>query len=94
MARDTRSIEQQIFDTKLKIARLEDDLQVQLIYEQMPKYGAEAESYSYNRSNMYVANCAPENWLRAVIKHLNERLKYPMHVELVESMTAKRKRKQ
>ena len=72
--KSAKSIQQQIWEQKLKIAELEDEIRTQAYFETMPEYGP-TYAYSYATSNMKI-NGLEQNvdyWLRAVIKHMGTR---------------------
>lgn len=81
---DTKPIKQQILELQIKIACLGDEIKAQEIYELMPQRGPHAEHYSYGLACMKLGNIAVENWLRAVVMHLNERIANPINIEIVE----------
>ena len=70
----TKSIQQQIWEQKLKIAELEDELRTQAYFETMPEY-APRYDYSYQASNLKIsyADESIDSWVRAVIKHMGTR---------------------
>ena len=70
----TKSIQQQIWEQKLKIAELEDELRTQAYFETMPEYGP-TYAYSYATSNMSTNGLEQyvDNWIKAVIKHMGTR---------------------
>jgi len=70
----SKSIQQQIWEQKLKIAELKDELITLKYFETMPEYGPTYQ-YCYATSNMKI-NGLEQNvdyWLRAVIKHMGTR---------------------
>lgn len=70
----TKSIQQQIWEQKLKIAELEDELLTQKYFETMPEYGP-TYKYCYATSNMSINGLEQhvDNWIKAVIKHMGTR---------------------
>ncbi len=70
----TKSIQQQIFEQKLKIVELEDKLLTQTYLETMPEYGP-TYKYCYATSNLKIppTNQSIDSWIRAVIKHMGNR---------------------
>jgi hypothetical protein len=70
----TKSIQQQIWEQKLKITELEDELRTQAYFETMPEYGP-TYKYCYATSNMPIPGLEQniDNWLKAVIKHMGTR---------------------
>jgi hypothetical protein len=70
----TKSIQQQIWEQKLKIAELEDEIRTQAYFETMPEYGP-TYAYSYATSNMSINGLEQyvDNWIKAVIKHMGTR---------------------
>ena len=70
----TKSIQQQIWEQKLKIAELEDEIRTQAYFETMPEYGP-IYKYCYATSNMSINGLEQhvDNWIKAVIKHMGTR---------------------
>jgi hypothetical protein len=70
----TKSIQQQIWEQKLKIAELEDEIRTQTYFETMPEYGP-TYKYCYATSNMSINGLEQhvDNWIKAVIKHMGTR---------------------
>jgi hypothetical protein len=70
----TKSIQQQIWEQKLKIAELEDDIRTQSYFETMPEYGP-TYKYCYATSNFTIPNPQQniDSWIRAVIQHMGTR---------------------
>jgi hypothetical protein len=70
----TKSIQQLIFEQKLKIVELEDKLLTQTYLETMPEYGP-TYKYCYATSNLKIppSNQSIDSWIRAVIKHMGNR---------------------
>lgn len=70
----TKSIQQQIWEQKLKIAELEDELRTQTYFETMPEYGP-TYKYCYSTSNFSIPHPQQsiDNWIKAVIKHMGNR---------------------
>ena len=70
----TKSIQQQIWEQKLKIAELEDEIRTQAYFETMPEYGP-TYAYSYATSNMSINGLEQyvDNWIKAVIRHMGNR---------------------
>jgi hypothetical protein len=70
----TKSIQQQIWEQKLKIVELEDEIRTQAYFETMPEYGP-TYAYCYASSNLKIsyADESIDNWIRAVIKHMKTR---------------------
>ena len=70
----TKSIQQLIYEQKLKIVELEDELLTQKYLETMPEYGP-TYKYCYSTSNMSIPGLEQniDNWLKAVIKHMGTR---------------------
>jgi len=70
----TKSIQQLIYERKLKIVELEDELLTQKYLETMPQYGP-TYKYCYSTSNMPIPGLEQniDNWLKAVIKHMGNR---------------------
>jgi hypothetical protein len=70
----SKSIQQQIFEQKLKIAELEDELLTLKYFETMPKYGP-TYMYCYATSNKSITGYEQnvDNWIKAVIKHIGTR---------------------
>jgi hypothetical protein len=69
-----KSIQQQIWEQKLKIAELEDELRTQKYFETMPEYGP-TYKYCYQTSSLHIPypNQSIDNWIKAVIKHMGTR---------------------
>lgn len=72
--KSAKPIQQQIWEQKLKIAELEDELKTQTYFETMPEYGP-TYKYCYQTSNVHIPypNQSIDNWIRAVIKHMGTR---------------------
>ena len=70
----SKSIQQLIYEQKLKIVELEEDLRTQAYFETMPEYGP-TYAYSYAISNLPISppNQSVDSWIRAVIKHMGTR---------------------
>jgi len=70
----TKSIQQQIWEQKLKIAELEDELRTQTYLETMPEYGP-TYKYCFSTSNFSIPHPyqSIDNWIKAVIKHMGTR---------------------
>jgi hypothetical protein len=70
----TKSIQQLIWEQKLKVAELEDEIRTQAYFETMPEYGP-TYAYSYDTSNMSINGLEQhvDNWIKAVIKHMATR---------------------
>ena len=70
----TKSIQQQIWEQKLKIAELEDEIRTQTYFETMPEYGP-TYKYCYSTSNFPSPHPQQsiDNWIKAVIKHMGTR---------------------
>jgi len=70
----SKSIQQLIYEQKLKIVELEDELLTQKYLETMPEYGP-TYKYCYSTSNMSIPGLEQniDNWLKAVIKHMGTR---------------------
>ena len=70
----TKSIQQLIYEQKLRIAELEDELLTQNYFETMPEYGP-TYAYSYATSNMSINGLEQhvDNWIKAVVKHMGTR---------------------
>ena len=70
----SKSIQQQIWEQKLKIVELEDELLTLNYFETMPEYGP-TYAYSYDKSNMSINGLEQhvDNWIKAVIKHMGTR---------------------
>ena len=70
----TKSIQQQIWEQKLKIVELEDEIRTQTYFETMPEYGP-TYKYCYATSNMSINGLEQhvDNWIKAVIKHMGTR---------------------
>ena len=71
----SKSIEEQIYEAKLKIVKATEDYQTQLYFETMPEYDP-SYKYCFQSSNRSIANenQSIDAWLRAVIKHMALRL--------------------
>lgn len=69
------TIEQEIFDAKLKVVEADEQYKTQLYFETMPEYDP-MYKYCYQTSNRSIAseNQSVDAWLRAVIKHMGLRL--------------------
>lgn len=70
----SKSIQQLIYEQKLKIVELEDELMTQTYLETMPEYGP-TYKYCYASSNLKIppTNESIDSWIRAVIKHMGTR---------------------
>ena len=70
----SKSIQQLIYEQKLKIVELEDELLTQKYLETMPEYGP-TYKYCYSTSNMSIPGLEQniDNWLKAVIKQMGTR---------------------
>ena len=70
----TKTIQQLIWEQKLRIAELEDELLTQKYFETMPEYGPTYQ-YCYATSNMSINGLEQhvDNWIKAVIKHMGTR---------------------
>ena len=70
----TKSIQQLIYEQKLKVAELEDELLTLKYFETMPKFGP-TYKYCYATSNMSIPGLEQnvDNWIKAVIKHIGTR---------------------
>jgi hypothetical protein len=70
----TKSIQQQIWEQKLKIDELEDEIRTQKYFETMPEYGP-TYKYCYSTSNFPIPHPQQsiDNWIKAVIKHMGTR---------------------
>ena len=69
-----KSIHQLIYEHKLKIVELEDELLTLNYFETMPEYGP-TYKYCYATSNMSINGLEQhvDNWIKAVIKHMGTR---------------------
>jgi hypothetical protein len=69
-----KSIQQLIYEQKLKIVELEDELRTQTYLETMPEYGP-TYKYCFATSNFTIPppQQSIDNWIRAVIKHMGTR---------------------
>jgi hypothetical protein len=69
-----KSIQQLIYEQKLKIVELEDELRTQTYLETMPEYGP-TYKYCFATSNFTIPHPQQsiDNWIRAVIKHMGTR---------------------
>lgn len=69
-----KSIQEKIWEQKLKIAVLEDEIRTQKYFETMPEYGP-TYKYCYSTSNFKIpsADQSLDNWIKAVIKHMGTR---------------------
>ena len=72
--KSAKPIQQQIWELKLKIAELEDELRTQTYFETMPEYGP-TYKYCYQTSSLHIPypNQSIDNWIKAVIKHMGTR---------------------
>ena len=70
----SKSIQQLIYEQKLKIVELEDELLTLNYFETLPEYGP-TYAYSYATSNMSINGLEQyvDNWIKAVIKHMGTR---------------------
>jgi hypothetical protein len=70
----SKSIQQLIYEQKLKIVELEDELKTQTYLETMPEYGP-TYNYCFATSNFSIPHPQQsiDNWIRAVIKHMGNR---------------------
>ena len=70
----SKSIQQQIWEQKLKIAELKDELITLKYFETMPEYDP-LYKYCYQTSNMRIPGLlqSVDAWIRAVIKHISMR---------------------
>ena len=70
----TKSIHQLIYEQKLKIVELEDELRTQTYLETMPEYGP-TYKYCFATSNFTIPHPQQsiDSWIRAVIKHMGTR---------------------
>ena len=71
----TKSIQQLIYEQKLKIVELEDELRTQTYLETMPEYGP-TYKYCFATSNFTIPHPQQsiDSWIRAVIKHMGTRI--------------------
>jgi hypothetical protein len=69
-----KSIQEKIWEQKLKIAELEDEIRTQTYFEKMPEYGP-TYKYCYSTSNFTIPSTdqSIDNWIKAVIKHMGTR---------------------
>lgn len=69
-----KPIQQLIWEQKLKIAELEDELLTQTYFETMPEYGP-TYKYCFQTSNIHIPypNQSIDNWIKAVIRHMATR---------------------
>jgi hypothetical protein len=69
-----KSIQQLIYEQKLKIVELEDELMTQTYLETMPEHGPTYQ-YCYGTSNFTIPypKQSVDSWIRAVIKHMGKR---------------------
>ena len=69
-----KSIQQKIWEQKLRIAELEDEFNTQTYLETMPEYGATYQ-YCFSTSNYTIPGPQQsiDSWIRAVIKHMGTR---------------------
>lgn len=72
--KQAKSIQQLIWEQKLKIAELEDELRTQTYFETMPEHGP-TYKYCYGTSNFSIPhpNQSIDNWIKAVIRHMGTR---------------------
>ena len=98
-AKTPATVQEKITALKRELEQLYDDLQVANIYETFPKSfhgGADGNhhdygTYDYHKSHNTIPNMAAENWLRAVILHMNTHLlRYPMAIDVVRVKHTKR----
>ena len=70
----SKSLQQLIYEKKLKIVELEDELMTQTYLETMPEYGP-TYKYCYQTSSLHIPypNQSIDSWIRAVIKHMGTR---------------------
>jgi hypothetical protein len=70
----TKPIQQLIWEQKLKIAELEDEIRTQTYFETMPEYGP-TYNYCFSTSNFSIPHPQQsiDNWIKAVIKHMGTR---------------------
>ena len=70
----SKSLQQLIYEQKLKIVELEDELMTQTYFETMPEYGP-TYKYCYQTSSLHIPypNQSIDSWIRAVIKHMGTR---------------------
>lgn len=71
----SKTIDEQKFELQMQIAELREQYETQLYFETMPKVDP-MYSYSYQHSNFAIPSehQSVDAWLRAVIKHMGERL--------------------
>ncbi len=75
MARKSaKPIQQLIWEQKLKIAELEDELRTQIYFETMPEYAPNYD-YCFSKSNQSIPYPyqSIDNWIKAIIKHMATR---------------------
>ena len=74
----SKTIEEQKYELRMKIAEHNEQYQTALYFETMPKVNPNY-SYSYQHSNLSIAweDHSVDAWLRAVIKHM--KLRKPGH---------------
>jgi hypothetical protein len=75
MAKKTaKPIQQLIYEHKLKIVELEDEIRTQAYFETMPAYSP-TYKYCYATSNFPISppNQSIDNWIKAVIRHMGTR---------------------
>ena len=72
--RKAKPIQQLIWEQKLRIAELEDELKTQIYFETMPEY-APSYTYCFSKSNQSISYPyqSIDNWIKAVIKHMATR---------------------
>ena len=72
--RTAKSIQQLISEQKLRIAEIEEKLNMQIYFETMPEYGP-TYTYSYDISNFGIPypQQSVDSWVRAIIKHMATR---------------------
>ena len=71
----SKTIEEEIYEAKMKLMELKEDYATQLYFETMPKVNP-LYNYSYQDSNMYIPweYQSVDAWLRAIIKHMALRI--------------------
>lgn len=71
----SKSVDEQIFEAKLKLVELDEQYKTQLYFETMPEYDP-LYKYCFDSSNRSIPaeNQSIDAWLRAVIKHMGLRL--------------------
>lgn len=74
-SKPSTTIEEEIFEAKLRVIEIDEQYKTQLYFETMPEYDP-AYAYSYDKSNLTIpfVNQSIDAWLRAVIKHMGLRL--------------------